>query len=141
MILMSIHITGITSELRSYFNRKSGGGSVMVETAIGFNRQVGFIFLDGRQNSSKYMETLRDHLMPFAENIKGQNRMYQNDNVPIHTSNITNKYLDMENVTVSEWRPISDDFIQIENVQGTMSRRVCENERQFSSVNSLKAAI
>ncbi|GBN90443.1 hypothetical protein AVEN_19180-1, partial [Araneus ventricosus] len=41
----------------------------MVWAAFSFNGQVGFAFLDGRQNSTKYIETLENHLMPFAENI------------------------------------------------------------------------
>ncbi|GBM29526.1 hypothetical protein AVEN_212247-1, partial [Araneus ventricosus] len=42
----------------------------MVWAAFDFNSQVGLVFLDGRQNSPKYIETLENHLMPFAENIR-----------------------------------------------------------------------
>ncbi|GBN14380.1 hypothetical protein AVEN_259406-1 [Araneus ventricosus] len=63
----------LRKEIRSVFSRQSGGGSVMVWTAFGFSSQVGLAFLDGRQNSPKYIETLENHLMPFAENIGGQN--------------------------------------------------------------------
>ncbi|GBN02106.1 hypothetical protein AVEN_9675-1 [Araneus ventricosus] len=45
----------------------------MVWAAFSFNGQVGMAFLDGRQNSPKYIETLENHLMPFAENIGGRN--------------------------------------------------------------------
>ncbi|GBM50036.1 hypothetical protein AVEN_69615-1 [Araneus ventricosus] len=56
-------------EPRSFFSRQSGSGSMMVWVAFGFNGQVGLDFLDGRQNSPKYIETLENHLMPFAEYI------------------------------------------------------------------------
>ncbi|GBO42731.1 hypothetical protein AVEN_71819-1 [Araneus ventricosus] len=60
---------GLRKEPRSFFGRQSGGGFVIVWAAFGFNGQVGLAFLDGLQNSPKYIETLLNHLMPFAENI------------------------------------------------------------------------
>ncbi|GBO10418.1 hypothetical protein AVEN_91413-1 [Araneus ventricosus] len=63
----------LRKEPRSFFSRQSGGGSVMVWTSFIFNGQVGLTFLDGRQNSPKYIETLENHLMSFAENIGGRN--------------------------------------------------------------------
>ncbi|GBL74482.1 hypothetical protein AVEN_235423-1 [Araneus ventricosus] len=63
----------LRKEPRSFFSRQSGGGSVMVRAAFSFNGQVGLAFSDGRQNSPKYIETLENHLMPFAENIGGRN--------------------------------------------------------------------
>ncbi|GBO27452.1 Transposable element Tc3 transposase [Araneus ventricosus] len=87
---------------RSFFSRQSGGGSVMVWATFGFNGQVGLTFLGGRQNSPKCIETLENHLVPFAENIGGRNWESQHDNVPIHTSNVTKNYLNSNNVTVLE---------------------------------------
>ncbi|GBM99842.1 hypothetical protein AVEN_4744-1 [Araneus ventricosus] len=57
----------------AFFSRQSCGGSVMVWAAFNFNGQVGLAFLDGRQNSPKYIETLENLLMPFAENIGERN--------------------------------------------------------------------
>ncbi|GBM36209.1 Transposable element Tc3 transposase [Araneus ventricosus] len=83
----------LRKEPRSFFSRQSGGGSGMVWVAFGFNGQVGLAFLGDRLNFPKYIETLENHLMPFAENIGEQNWEYQHDNVPIHTSNVTKKFL------------------------------------------------
>ncbi|GBM22017.1 Transposable element Tc3 transposase [Araneus ventricosus] len=131
----------LRKEPRSFFSRQSGDGSVMVWAAFGFNGQVGLAFLDGRQNSPKYIEILENHLMPFAENIAGQNWEYQHDNAPTHTSSATKNYLNSKNVTVLVWPPMSPDLNPIENVWGFMSRKVYENGEQFYSVNALKTSI
>ncbi|GBL93121.1 Transposable element Tc3 transposase [Araneus ventricosus] len=131
----------LLKETRSVFSRQSGGGSVMVWTAFGFSGQVGLAFLDGRQNSPKYIETLENHLIPFAENIGGRNWEYQHDNAPIHTSNATKNHLNLKSVTAIKWPQMSPDLNPIENVWGMMSRKVYENGGQLYSVNALKTAI
>ncbi|GBM50258.1 Transposable element Tc3 transposase [Araneus ventricosus] len=113
----------------------------MVRATFGFNGQVGVAFLDGRQNSPKYIETLENHLFLFAENIGGRNWEYQHDNAPILTSNATKIYLNSKKVTVFEWPSMSPDLNPIENVWGIMSRKVYENGGQFYSVNSLMTDI
>ncbi|GBO45001.1 Transposable element Tc3 transposase [Araneus ventricosus] len=113
----------------------------MVWAAFGFNGQVGLAFLDGRQNSPKYIETLENHLMPFAENIGERNWEYQHDNALTHTSSATKNYLNSKNITVLEWPPMSPDLNPIENVWGIMSRKVYENGGQFHSMNVLKTSI
>ncbi|GBM45385.1 Transposable element Tc3 transposase [Araneus ventricosus] len=131
----------LRKEPGSFFSRQSGGGSVKVWAAFGFNDKVGLAFLDGRQNSPKYIETLENNLFPFAENIGVGNWEYQHDNAPIHTSNATKNYLNSTSVTVLQWPPISPELNPIENVWCIMSRKVYENGGQFYLVNALKTAI
>ncbi|GBN02448.1 Transposable element Tc3 transposase [Araneus ventricosus] len=113
----------------------------MVWAAFDFDCQVGLAFLDGRQNSPKYIETLENHHQPFAENIGGRNWEYQHENAPTHTSSATKNYLNSKNVTVLEWPPMSPDLNPIENVWDIMFRKVYENGGQFYSVYALKTAI
>ncbi|GBM05242.1 Transposable element Tc3 transposase [Araneus ventricosus] len=113
----------------------------MVWAAFGFNSQVGLAFLDDRQNSPNYIETLENYLMPFAENIGGRNWEYQHDDASIYTSNATKNYLNSKNGTGLEWPPISPDLNPIGNVWDIMSRKVHENGEQFYSVNILKTNI
>ncbi|GBM93552.1 Transposable element Tc3 transposase [Araneus ventricosus] len=110
----------------------------MVRLAFVFNN---FGIFKCRQNPPKYIETQENHLIPFAEKIRGRNWEYQHDNDPIHTSNATKNYLNSKNVTVPEWPPMNLDLNPIENVWCIMSRKVYENGEQFYSVNALKTAI
>ncbi|GBM34509.1 hypothetical protein AVEN_43170-1 [Araneus ventricosus] len=88
----------------------------MVWAAFSLNGQEGLAVLDGRQNFPKYIGTLENHLMPFAEKIGGRNWQYQHDDAPIHTSNATNNYLNSKNVTALEWPPMNPDLNPFEIV-------------------------
>ncbi|GBO21838.1 hypothetical protein AVEN_78948-1 [Araneus ventricosus] len=118
-------------------------GSVMVWAAFDFDCQVGLAFLDGRQNSPKYIETLENHHQPFPENIGGRNWEYQHDNAPTHTSSATKNYLNSKNVTVLEWPPMSPDLNPIENVWGIMSRKDSDFECRLEEgvVRALMSAL
>ncbi|GBN74197.1 Retrovirus-related Pol polyprotein from transposon TNT 1-94 [Araneus ventricosus] len=61
----------LRKETRSFFSRQSGGGSMMARAAFSFNGQVGLAFLDGRQNSPKYIETLEKSSYAMCRNHRG----------------------------------------------------------------------
>ncbi|GBM68135.1 hypothetical protein AVEN_6027-1 [Araneus ventricosus] len=103
----------------------------MVWAAFGFNGQVGLAFLDCRQNSPKYVETLENHLLPFAANIGGRNWEYQHDNAPTHTSSARKNELNSKNVTVLEWLPMCPDLNPIENVWDFSLGRYMRMEGNF----------
>ncbi|GBM64673.1 hypothetical protein AVEN_215941-1 [Araneus ventricosus] len=98
------------------FSVKAKWWRICYSVAFGFNGQVGLAFLNGRQNSPKYIETLENRLMLFAESTGLRNWEYQHDNSPIYTSNATKSDINSKNVTVLEWPPVSSDLNPIENV-------------------------
>ena len=69
---MAINIIGTMSEgpQKTYFNRNFGGGSVMVWATISSRGSSELVFLEGKQNSLKYLETLDQYLFPCVTNLE-----------------------------------------------------------------------
>lgn len=123
-------------------NRRQGGGkSVMIWAAIGWYGKSQIAFLDGNQNSAKYVQTLNQFLLPAAGQIGGPNWVLMQDNAPIHTSRVTRAWLAERGVRVLAWPARSPDLNPIENAWAAMSALVYEDGRQFDSVEALKDAI
>jgi len=70
----------------------------MVWAAVNRHGKSSLVFLEGKQNSRKYCDTLQEHLMPFIEHVKGLNCgkdvVLQQDNASIHVSKFTGKFID-----------------------------------------------
>ncbi|CDF40241.1 unnamed protein product [Chondrus crispus] len=101
------------------------------------------IFMDGRQDFTKYCEVLRDGLLPLAAEVfgEGQNWSFQQDNAPIHTSHLTKQCLAERSITTLPWPAKSPDINIIENVWGVMARTVYARGKQFDNIEDLKVAI
>ena len=118
-------------------SRQFGGGSVMTWAAFSFDCTTQIAFLNGRQDSRKYVQTLEEFYRP----LHGQATIFQQDNAPIHTSSYTREYFTNSAITVLDWPALSPDLNPIENCWGIMAREVYQNGRQFSDKRSLTLAI
>lgn len=131
----------LRKEPRTFFSRQQGGKSLMVWGGFGFNGQTSLAFIEGKQNSEKYQDTLEVNLLPFIDVLGGPDCVFQQDNASIHVSNSTKAWLNQKNITVMDWPALSPDLNPIENLWGILTRKVYENGRQYSSVEELKRFI
>ena len=121
--------------------RVHGGASVMVWGAVGSKGKSNLVIISTRMNSNDYTEVLSLHLLPFGQQIAGENWIYMNDNAPIHCSKYTKSWFADNQVDVISWPALSPVLNPIENVWGMLTRKVYEGGRQFDDINSLKNAI
>ncbi|KUF88924.1 hypothetical protein AM588_10004006 [Phytophthora nicotianae] len=131
----------LRSEKETYFSRQNGGGSVMVWGRVSCQGKTDLAFLDGRQNSFDYQETLTNYLLPFGEAFHGGDYIFQHDNASIHASKSTKDFLSGSDVSVLDWPALSPDLNPIENVWGILARAVYHGGQQYLNVNDLKVAI
>ena len=99
--------------------------------------------MECRQDSIKYVDFLRDGLLPFASEVfrEGQRWIYQQDNAPIYTSKFTRSWLSEQSISNLLWPPKSPDINIIENVWGVMARMVYARGKHYQNIQDLKIAI
>lgn len=131
----------LRKEPQVFSKRQFGGGSVMTWAAFGWNGKTKTVFVNGTVNSNKYQDLLQMNLLTVARVIGGRNWTFQQDNAPCHASKSTKEWFERKNIRVLDWPSLSPDLNPIENLWGTLSRRVYRNGRQFDTVEELKTAI
>ena len=109
----------------------------MVQAAFCATKKSEIVFLEGRQNSEKYIQTINKKLKPLITSQE----LFQQDNAPIHVSRESKAYFLRENINVMDWPALSPDLNPIENVWGLMVRDVYRNGQQYDDKVSLKSAI
>ncbi|KAF0702759.1 hypothetical protein AaE_015725 [Aphanomyces astaci] len=114
----------IGREKKVVFSRQNGGGSVMVWGAIWADGQTELAFLEGRQDSSAYIETISDYMLPSAHARFANEFVFQHDNASIHSSKETSEFLNDNGIAMMEWPALSPDLNPIENVWGYLFQRV-----------------
>ncbi|KAH9076013.1 hypothetical protein Ae201684P_012503 [Aphanomyces euteiches] len=123
------------------FSRSFGGKSVMIWAAYSSHGKTDIAFLEGNQNSNKYIWTLQDFLFPFVHKAHGEEFTFMQDNASIHTSKDTLEFLAECKVNIFKHPALSPDLNPIENLWGQLVRAVYPNGKQYNDIESLKSAI
>jgi hypothetical protein len=86
--------------------------------AISSKGPLPLIHVDGTMTATRYVSTLKQHLIPFLENQPlALEYMFQHDNAPSHKATVTTQFLRAEAIPVlPSWPPYSPDLNVIENM-------------------------
>jgi hypothetical protein len=131
----------LRTEPQYFSKRVQGGGSLMVWAGFCFNGKTPIAFLRGRQNAECYQQVLQHYLVPHGRRLAGPQWIFQQDNAPIHTALTTKKWLQDHNTRLLDWPSRSPDLNPIENLWGSLVRRVYTAGKQFETTAELKVAI
>lgn len=135
----------LRNEREKYSCNVAGGGSVMIWGGFSYYGKSEIAFLEGRQNSAKYVQTLKQYLVPAIEELKRQSgrslALFQQDNASVHSSGESMEFIKTLDAETAKWPAKSPDLNPIENVWGVLARSVYANGRQFSTRAELKREI
>ena len=96
--------------------RQQKGGSIMCYMALTIDGIIVSHLVDGTINSAKYIDIIRDVLLPKLRAKYNDDFILQQDNASAHKSKATAKFLKDSKVEVLNWPSRSPDMSLIENI-------------------------
>lgn len=97
--------------------------------------------MKAREKAVDYNDTLEAALIDHAEDLYGQDFIFQQDNASIQKAKVTMKWFKDKQIEVLDWPACCPDLNPIENLWGIMVRSVYKHGKQYNSVQTLKDAI
>lgn len=120
--------------------RNNIANSVPVISSFGFNVPNIIKKIDGRTNTTNYLEFLKTVVSPVADNNFStySPMMFVHDYYPVHTSNAVQSWLrSKENIVLHEWPRSFGDVLPIECVWKLMIEKMSERQVRILSNEDL----
>lgn len=103
---------------------KHGGGSINVWGCFSWNGVGPIHRIDGILTKEKYVDILKNVMLPWAEENLPVIWKFQQDNDPKHTAKLTKKIFEDNSIDVLDWASSSADLNPIEHLWGIVKKAV-----------------
>ncbi len=114
--------------------------SVMIWAAMSSAGVGPLCFLKSTVNAAIYQEILEHFMLPSADKLYGDaDFIFQQDLAPAHTAKGTKSWFNDHGVTVLDWPANSPDLNHIENLWGTVKRKM--RDTRPNNADELKATV
>lgn len=114
---------------------KGAGGSLMIWAGMTANGNGPICRVNGIMDQHIYVDILRNHLLPFANEKLAEDWIFQADNDPKHTSKEAKEFLERNKVNVMPWPSQSPDLNPIEHLWNDVDKVI--KTKKLSNLNQL----
>jgi transposase len=125
---------------------KSGRTSVGVWSCFCGTEMGPLVIIEkgGRMNACRYLETLREHFIPFYHRMVekyGPGVVMQEDNAPWHTAKVVRKYMTKQGIPRLQWPPQSPDLSPIENLWKQIKDMISKRRHRIKNIGMMERAL